>query len=102
MLEVEQVFSSYGRVKVMSVMMECNELNISEITRRAGISHSSVALHLDFLVKAGLLTEKRFNRIRIFRVNHSNPYTNAVSRFFSEWRSISSESSGQAVARAFS
>ena len=53
MLEVEDVFSSYGRVKVMSVIMESNELNISEITRRAGISHSSVELHLDFLVKGG-------------------------------------------------
>ena len=73
MLEVEDVFSSYGRVKVMSVIMESNELNISEITRRSGISHSSVELHLAFLVKAGLVTEKRFNRIRIFRVNHSSP-----------------------------
>ena len=88
MLEVEQVFNSYGRVKVMSVIMKSEELNISEITRRAGISHSSVALHLDFLVKAGLLTEKRFNRIRIFRVNHSNPYTEALGRFLADWQSL--------------
>ncbi|MDA4136327.1 MAG: winged helix-turn-helix domain-containing protein [Thaumarchaeota archaeon] len=88
MLEVEQVFSSYGRVKVMSVIMKSDELNISEITRRAGISHSAVALHLDFLVKAGLLTEKRFNRIRIFRVNHSNPYAAALERFLEDWRSL--------------
>ncbi|MDG6925177.1 MAG: winged helix-turn-helix transcriptional regulator [Nitrososphaerota archaeon] len=88
MLEVEQVFSSYGRVKVMSVIMKSEELNISEITRRAGISHSSVALHLDFLVRAGLLTEKRFNRIRIFRVNHSNPYAEALERFLADWRSL--------------
>jgi DNA-binding transcriptional ArsR family regulator len=82
----------------MGVMMESDELNISEITRRSGISHSSVEVHLEL----GLLTEKRFNRIRIFKVNHSNPYTNAVGRFLSEWRSISSESSGHAVVRAFS
>jgi len=88
MLEVEQVFSSYGRVKVMSVIMRSEELNISEITRRSGISHSSVALHLDFLVKAGLLTEKRFNRIRIFRVNHSNPYAEALGRFLADWQSL--------------
>jgi|SRR5271155_5182779 predicted transcriptional regulator len=88
MLEVEQVFSSYGRVKVMSVIMKSDELNISEITRRAGISHSSVALHLEFLVKAGLLTEKRFNRIRIFRVNHSNPYATALERFLEDWWSL--------------
>ncbi len=88
MLEVEQVFNSYGRVKVMSVIMKSEELNISEITRRAGISHSSVALHLDFLVKAGLLTEKRFNRIRIFRVNHTNPYAEALGRFLADWHSL--------------
>ena len=61
-----------------------------------------VAYFVELLVVLGLLTEKRFNRIRIFRVNHSNPYTNAVGRFLAEWRSISSESSGQAVERAFS
>jgi DNA-binding transcriptional ArsR family regulator len=85
---VEQLFSSYGRVKVMDIMIESDELNISEITRRSGISHSSVSLHLGFLVKAGLLTEKKFNRIRIFRVNHSNPYTSVLARFLADWKSI--------------
>src|SRR5580658_8623064 len=100
--QVEELFSSYGRVKIMDIMMESNELNISEITRRSGISHSSVEAHLQVLVELGLLVEKRFNRIRIFKVNHSNPYTNAVGRFLSEWRSISADSSNLAVARALS
>ncbi len=90
-LQVERLFSSYGRVKVMSIMIQSNELNISEITRRAGISHSAVALHLRFLVEVGLLTEKRFNRIRIFKVNHSNPYTNVLDRFLSDWRELESD-----------
>jgi len=47
-------------VKIMGIMIESNELNISEITRRSGISHSSVEVHLELLVKLGLLTEKRF------------------------------------------
>jgi DNA-binding transcriptional ArsR family regulator len=101
-LKVEELFSSSGRVKVMCIMMESNELNISEITRRSRISHSSVEAHLQVLVELGLLVEKRFNRIRIFRVNHSNPYTNAVGRFLSEWGSISADSSSLAVARALS
>lgn len=94
MLEVEQVFSCYGRVKVMSLIIKNEELNISEITRRAGISHSSVALHLDFLVKTGLVTEKRFNRIRIFRVNRSNPYAEALERFFADWQSLDPKVTG--------
>jgi DNA-binding transcriptional ArsR family regulator len=98
MLEVEDVFSSYGRVKVVSVMMESSELNISEITRRSGISHSSVELHLEFLVKAGLITEKRFNRIRIFRVNHSSPRASLLQRFLADWRSLASSSSSSPAA----
>jgi len=88
MLEVEKLFSSSGRLKVMDVILESNELNISEITRRSGISHSSVSAHLDALVKAGLLTEKRFNRIRIFKVNRSNPYAQILQRFISDWKSL--------------
>ena len=88
MLEVEKLFSSSGRIKVMGIVLDSNELNISEITRRSGISHSAVSAHLDFLVKAGLLTEKRFNRIRIFRVNRSNPHTEVLQRFMSDWRSL--------------
>ncbi|MDA4121891.1 MAG: winged helix-turn-helix domain-containing protein [Thaumarchaeota archaeon] len=88
MLEVEDVFSSSGRVRVMSIVLDSDELNISEITRRSGISHNSVSAHLDFLVRAGLLSEKRFNRIRIFRVNRSNPYTEVLDRFMRDWKSL--------------
>ncbi len=89
MLEVEQAFSSHGRVRIMGVMMACGELNISEIVKRSGVSHSSVVKHLEFLVSSGILTEKRFNRIRIFRVNYSNPYTAVLNRFLSDWKSVS-------------
>ncbi|MDV3294153.1 MAG: winged helix-turn-helix domain-containing protein [Nitrososphaerales archaeon] len=86
MLEVEKLFSSYGRTKVLTVMLESGELNISEITRRSGLSHSSAARHLEFLTRSGLLTEKRFNRIRIFRVDHASPLVAALNRFLSDWK----------------
>ncbi len=67
-------------------MLESGELNISEITRRSGLSHSSAARHLEFLTRSGLLTEKRFNRIRIFRVDHASPFVAALNRFLSDWK----------------
>jgi predicted transcriptional regulator len=88
MLEVDELFSSRGRVRVMGVVMEGNELNISEITRRAGISHSATSVHLDFMVRMGLLTEKRFNKIRIFVVNRSSPYAEILQRFMADWKSL--------------
>ncbi len=69
-------------------MLKCGELNISEITRRSGLSHTSAAHHLEFLARSGIITEKRFNRIRIFRLEHTSPLVGALSRFFSEWENL--------------
>jgi DNA-binding transcriptional ArsR family regulator len=80
--------SSYGRTKVLTVMLELGELNISEIMRRSRLSHGATAKHLEFLTKSGILTEKRFNRIRIFRLDQSNPLTGALARFYSEWKEV--------------
>jgi len=78
--------SSYGRTKVLTIMLETGELNISEITRRSGLSHSAAARHLEFLTRSGILIEKRFNRIRIFRVDQASPLAGALMRFYSDWK----------------
>ena len=80
------MLSSYGRTKVLTVMFASGELNISEITRRSGLSHTSTARHLEFLTNTDILTEKRFNRIRIFRVNRGNPFVGVIAKFLSEWQ----------------
>ena len=72
---------------MLTVMLESGELNISEITRRSGLSHTSAARHLEFLSKSGILSEKRFNRIRIFRVERASPLVGALTRFLSDWKS---------------
>ena len=78
--------SSYGRTKVLTLMLETEELNISEITRRVGLSHSATVRHLEYLTKSGILKEKRFNRIRIFRLDRSSPFVEALTKFLAEWK----------------
>ena len=80
--------SSYGRTKVLLIMLEAGELNISEITKRSRLSHSAAARHLDYLTRAGILAEKRFNRIRIFRLDQSSPLAGVLLRFYSEWNEV--------------
>jgi DNA-binding transcriptional ArsR family regulator len=80
--------SSYGRTKVLTIMLETGELNISEIKRRAGLSHSVTARHLEYLTSAGILTEKRFNRIRIFRVDQDSPLVDALTKFYYNWKEV--------------
>ena len=86
MLELERLMSSYGRTKVLLIMLDAGELIISEITKRSRLSHSAAARHLDFLTKTGILAEKRFNRIRIFRVDQGSPLAGALLRFYSDWK----------------
>jgi len=76
-------------------MLETEELNISEITRRVGLSHSATARHLEFLTKSGLLREKRFNRIRIFRIDRSDLHVEALMKFLAEWRAAENSTTDQ-------
>ena len=77
-------------MKVLAIMLETGELNISEVTKRSRLSHSAAARHLEYLTESGILTEKRFNRIRIFRVDQSSPFADALLRFYGEWKETES------------
>jgi DNA-binding transcriptional ArsR family regulator len=62
----EEILGSKGRVRVLEILSESGELNISEISRRTGLNYTSVERHLTKLEKLGLLKEKRYGKIRIF------------------------------------
>jgi DNA-binding transcriptional ArsR family regulator len=82
---VEDVFSSKGRVKILRLLVEIGELNISEIARRAGLNYATTNQHLGILESAGLILHKSFGRIRIYRLNENNPYAKAVKGLIEGW-----------------
>ncbi|HVP40856.1 MAG TPA: winged helix-turn-helix domain-containing protein [Candidatus Krumholzibacteriaceae bacterium] len=82
---VEEIFSSKGRVKILRLLVEIGELNISEIARRAGLNYATTNQHLDILEKAGLVLHKSFGRIRIYRLNEDNAYAAAVKSLIEGW-----------------
>lgn len=65
---VEEILGSRGRIRVLQVLTESGELNISEVSRRTGLNYTSVERHLMKLKELGLLKEKRYGKIRIFQV----------------------------------
>jgi len=65
---VEEILGSRGRIRVLQVLTESGELNISEVSRRTGLNYTSVQRHLMKLKELGLLREKRYGKIRIFQV----------------------------------
>ncbi|MGD2201660.1 MAG: helix-turn-helix domain-containing protein [Candidatus Bathyarchaeota archaeon] len=65
-IDIEELFGSRGRTRVLRVLSESRELNISEVGRRTGMNYTSVERHLTALEEMGLLREKRYGKIRIF------------------------------------
>ena len=90
-MTVEQVLSSKGRIKILKILAEAGELNISEIAKRAKLNHTTTLAHLLDLKKAGLVEEKTFGRIRIFRLREEDPRTKALKHLFEVFEKYSGE-----------
>lgn len=65
-IDIEKLMGSRGRIRVLRVLAESGELNISEVGRRTGMNYTSVERHLKALKGMSLLREKRYGKIRIF------------------------------------
>jgi predicted transcriptional regulator len=84
-LEATEVFRCKARTKLLQILAEVGELNISELCRRAHINHYTGRKHLNFLAHAGILQEKRFGRVRIFRLRVEVLKVRAIQTFFELW-----------------
>ena len=82
---IEDVFSSKGRMKILKVLADIGELNVSEIARRAGLNYATTNQHLLVLENHGLVTYKKFGRIHIFRLNEGNPAARIIGELIESW-----------------
>ena len=84
-MSIEDVLSSKGRVKILRILSEIGELNISEIARRAGLNYATTNHHLQVLENYKLVQHKTFGRIRIFRYNEENPRARMIKKLIEFW-----------------
>ena len=84
-MSVETVFSSRGRVKILRILVDIGELNISEIARRAKLNYTTTNQHLQVLETSGIVGHKNFGRIRIFKFNDENPRAQRIRELIDEW-----------------
>lgn len=85
-MEVEDVFCSRARLKILKVLNQLGELNVSEITRRLGINYQTATNHLKLLEVEKILQHKSFGRIRLYRLNESSPKAKAIEALLNVWR----------------
>ncbi|MFW9973654.1 MAG: ArsR/SmtB family transcription factor [Candidatus Thorarchaeota archaeon] len=84
---IEDIFSSRGRIKILKELAASNELNISELCRRVDLNHSSTKSHLEVLLNSGLIEEKKFGRIKIYRYRIEDLRARSLRSLFNLWES---------------
>ena len=86
---IEDVFASKGRVKILKLLVKEEELNISEIVDQCRLNHKSTLKHLRFLTDtAGILQEKIYGRIRIYRIRIEDYRVKAIRKMINIWESF--------------
>ena len=84
-MDVEEVFSSKVRMKILKILAKIGELNVSDLARRIGVNYESTSRHLRILESEGILQHKTYGRIRLFRLNEQSPKTRAVQNLIEVW-----------------
>jgi len=84
-MQIEEVLGNKTRLKILKILFQLSELNVSEIARRLGANHKTTVTHLKILENEGILQHKTFGRVRIYRFNESSQRARAVKNFIEAW-----------------
>ena len=61
------------------------ELNVTDISRRIGLNFSTTSKHLKLLEDEGVLQQKTYGRIRLYRFNQASTKAKAVQALIDAW-----------------
>jgi DNA-binding transcriptional ArsR family regulator len=84
-MEIEEVFSSKPRMKILKLLSRLGTLNISDIAKRIGLNYSATNEHLRLLEAEGILVQRVYGRIRMYRYNETSAKAKAVQNLIETW-----------------
>ena len=70
---LEEAFSSSGRIRILSLLSQVEQLHLTEISKRTDQSYAATDRHLTVLRRADLVEERDYGRVRIFGLRLENP-----------------------------
>ena len=92
-MNIEEVFSSKPRMKILRLVAQIGALNISDIARRINLNYSTTNQHLKLLESEGILQQRIYGRIRMYRFNGCSPKAIAVQNLIEVWEEQKNEKS---------
>jgi DNA-binding transcriptional ArsR family regulator len=84
-MEIEEVFSSKPRMKILKLLARLGTLNVSDIAKRIGLNYSATNEHLRLLEAEDILVERAYGRIRMYRFNETSARAKAVQALIETW-----------------
>ena len=84
-MEIEEVFSSKLRMKILKLLNELGSLNVSDVARRLGSNFAATAENLKILESEGILQELSYGRVRMYRFNEASAKAKAVKNLIEAW-----------------
>jgi len=87
-MNIEVFFESKGRFRVFRFLLDVGEANISRIVKETGLPHRLVEKHLEALKEAGIVRERKYERMRIFEINLADNRVQATRRLLRELERI--------------
>jgi DNA-binding transcriptional ArsR family regulator len=87
-MQVEEVFSSKPRMKILKLIARLGSLNVSDIARRINLNYTTTNRHLKLLEDEGVLQQRTYGRIRMYKFNESSPKARAVQSLIETWEQV--------------
>jgi DNA-binding transcriptional ArsR family regulator len=84
-MELEEVISSKSRMKILKLIYNLGQLNVSDIARRLKLNYTSTSEHLKVLESEGILKEYSYGRVRMYRFNEVSAKARAVAGLIEAW-----------------
>jgi len=84
-MELEEVISSKSRMKILKIIYQLGQLNVSDVARRLKLNFASTSKHLKLLESEGILQERTYGRVRMYRFNEGSAKAKAVQNLLDVW-----------------
>ncbi|MHA1309867.1 MAG: winged helix-turn-helix domain-containing protein [Candidatus Helarchaeota archaeon] len=84
-VSIIDLLSSKGRVKILYLLAKYNELNITQIVKMTKMNSTQVNTHLKYFVNNKVIEEKKFGRVKIYRLMTEYYKIKLLQTFFTHW-----------------
>jgi DNA-binding transcriptional ArsR family regulator len=83
-MDIEAVFCSKTRTKILKLLFKFGQLNTSDLAHRLGANYETTLRHLALLEEEGVVKQRLSGRIRFFRFANTLK-AKATLRLLEEW-----------------